>query len=55
MIVASLLLQPVLPGNYLDGKLFQGLVVAAVSNPGFTPAEEGGDADCLLDLVDFCV
>ena len=52
--MASLLLQPVLPGNYLDGKLFQGLVVAAVSNPGFTAVEEGGDADRLVD-TDFCV
>ena len=34
-------------------KLFQGLDVTAVSNPGFTAVEEGGDADCLIDR-DFC-
>ena len=28
--------------------------MAAVSNPGFTTVEEGGDADRLVD-TDFCV
>ena len=28
--------------------------MAAVSNPGFTAVEEGGDADCLVD-TDFCL
>ena len=37
-----------------DVKVFQGLDVAAVSNPGFTAVEEGGDADRLVD-TDFCI
>ncbi|XP_052473648.1 steroid 17-alpha-hydroxylase/17,20 lyase-like [Carassius gibelio] len=31
-----------------DVEVFQGLDVAAVSNPCFTAVEEGGDADCLV-------
>lgn len=37
-----------------DVEVFQGLDVAAVSNPCFTAVEEGGDADCLVDTY-FCV
>ena len=32
-----------------DVEVFQGLDVAAVSNPGFTAVEEGGDADRLVE------
>jgi len=37
-----------------DVEVFQGPDVVAVSNPGFTAVEEGGDADSLVD-ADFCV
>ena len=37
-----------------DVEVFQGLDVAAVSNPGFTAVEEGGDADRLVDADFLC-